>query len=149
MQPAPASPGIPPAPLPQPTPLCAVTWGQVGQSPGGGGNPTQPSATTSTSLFLAWVALQLNKTVELLRAQLTPSNFEHLCHGGYGGDHPHLVRAQAFILKLGCACFEGLLHPLPLPSPPGRSLLLCFHFCIHSPLPSFPALNFLKWLQEL
>lgn len=59
-----------------------------------------------------------------------------------------LARAQAFTLQLGCACFEGLLSPLPLPSPPGCSLLLGFHFCIRSCLSSLPALNFLKWLQE-
>lgn len=126
----------PRAPLPRPTPCRTITWGQVGQSPRSGGNPRQPSATTATSLFLPWVALPLNEVVEPLRALLVPSKFGHLCHGGDGDDHPYLVRPQAFALMLGHACFEGLLPPLPLPSPPGRSLLPCFHFCIRSPLSS-------------
>lgn len=61
------------------------------------------------------------------------SKFGHLWHGGDGGDHPHLARAQAFTLKLGHVCFEGLL-PLPTPPPPSS-------FSTRVPPP--PALSFL------
>lgn len=117
------------------------------QALGGGGNPGQPSATTGTLLFLAWVALQLNEVAEPLGAQLTPHKFGHLCCRGNGGDHPHPARAQAFTLKLGHACFEELLFPAPssfstrVPPPPVLSFLHSFlPFLIASPqLPEMAA----------
>jgi len=66
-----------------------------GSDPGEMETPGLLAAATGTSLFLAWAALQLNE------AQLTPSEFGHLCHGGDGGDHPHPARASGFHLEAG------------------------------------------------
>lgn len=123
--------------------------GQVGQSARAGGNSRQPSATAGTSVFLSWVALQLSEAVERLRDGLTPrilGIYAAEATGATISTQPELkLSPQSWDVPALKDCFLSL----PFPFSTTCSLLLCFHFCICSPFSSLPALNFLKWLQEL
>lgn len=121
----------------------------MGQSTRGGGNPRQLSATAGTLVFLFRVALQLNEAAERLRNVLT-SRILGFCAAEATGatisTQPELrLSPQSWDVPALKDCFPSL----PFPFSTTCSLLLRFHFCICSPLSSLPALNFLKWLQEL
>ena len=88
------------------TPSHGDKWGSHPGEVETSGSPPPPLAPCSS--WLGWLC---SSTRRWSRSML--SKFGHLCRGGDRGDHPHLARAQAFTLKPGHACFEGLLSPTP------------------------------------